>query len=68
MHTTSTSQDHLYNHYVKPSPPARNQFGGIAKKLSFKESFAAFESNKSAEEIIEEIRNARISTRKIEDL
>lgn len=36
------------------------------KKSSFKKAFGAFDSKKSAEEIIEEIRNSRISTRQIE--
>ena len=36
------------------------------KKSTFKKAFGAFESNKSAEEIIEEIRNSRVSTRQIE--
>ena len=36
------------------------------KKSSFKKSFGAFESEKSAEEIIDEIRNSRISNRQIE--
>ena len=36
------------------------------KKSSFKKSFGAFDSEKSAEEIIEEIRNSRVSTRQIE--
>ena len=36
------------------------------KKSSFKKSFGAFESDKSAEEIIDEIRNSRISNRQIE--
>ncbi len=36
------------------------------KKSSFKKAFGAFDSSKSAEEIIEEIRNSRVSTRKIE--
>ncbi len=36
------------------------------KKSSFKKSFGAFDSKKSAEEIIEEIRNSRVSTRQIE--
>ena len=36
------------------------------KKSSFKKSFGAFESKKSAEEIIEEIRDSRVSTREIE--
>lgn len=36
------------------------------KKSSFKEAFGAFESEKSAEEIIEEIRSSRVSTRQIE--
>ena len=38
------------------------------KKSSFKKSFGAFDSKKSAEEIIEEIRNSRVSTRQIESL
>ncbi|KOS07142.1 hypothetical protein AM493_14660 [Flavobacterium akiainvivens] len=37
------------------------------KKGSFKKAFGAFESDKSAEEIIEEIRSSRVSTRQIED-
>jgi hypothetical protein len=36
------------------------------KKSSFKKSFGAFDSKKSAEEMIEEIRNSRVSTRQIE--
>ena len=36
------------------------------KKTSFKKAFGAFDSKKSAEEIIEEIRNSRVSTRQIE--
>jgi len=36
------------------------------KKSSFKKSFGAFDSKKSAEEIIEEIRNSRVSARQIE--
>lgn len=36
------------------------------KKSSFKKAFGAFVSTKSAEEIIEEIRNSRVSTRQIE--
>ena len=36
------------------------------KKSSFMKSFGAFESSKSAEEIIEEIRNNRVFDRKIE--
>ncbi|MFY7888095.1 MAG: hypothetical protein ACOVOW_04255 [Spirosomataceae bacterium] len=36
------------------------------KKTSFKQAFGAFESSKSAEEIIEEIRSSRVSTRIIE--
>ena len=38
----------------------------ITKKSSFKKSFGAFDSKKTAEDIIEEIRNSRISTRLIE--
>ncbi len=36
------------------------------KKSSFKKAYGAFESKKSAEEIIEEIRSSRVSTRQIE--
>ncbi|MFT4062403.1 MAG: hypothetical protein QM642_08615 [Edaphocola sp.] len=36
------------------------------KKSLFKKAFGAFQSKKSAEEIIEEIRNSRVSTRQIE--
>jgi len=36
------------------------------KKSSFKKAFGAFDSKKSAEEIIEEIRNSRVSTRQTE--
>jgi hypothetical protein len=36
------------------------------KKSTFKKAFGAFDSKKSAEEIIEEIRNSRVSTRQIE--
>tara|TARA_R110002124_G_scaffold240592_1_gene405850 strand:+ start:539 stop:787 length:249 start_codon:yes stop_codon:yes gene_type:complete len=36
------------------------------KKSSFKKAFGAFESSKSAEEIIEEIRESRVSNRQIE--
>lgn len=36
------------------------------KKSTFKKAFGAFESKKSAEKIIEEIRSSRISTRKVE--
>jgi len=36
------------------------------KKSSFKKAFGAFDSEKSAEKIIEEIRNSRVSTRQIE--
>ena len=36
------------------------------KKPSFKKAFGAFDSKKSSEEIIEEIRNSRVSTRQIE--
>jgi hypothetical protein len=37
-----------------------------SRKSSFKKAFGAFDSKKSAEEIIDEIRNSRISTRQIE--
>jgi len=37
------------------------------KKSSFKEAFGAFESEKSADEIINEIRNSRVFTRQIEE-
>ncbi len=36
------------------------------KKSLFKNAFGAFDSKKSAEEIIKEIRNSRVSTRQIE--
>lgn len=36
------------------------------KKSSFKKAFGAFDSKKTAEEIIEDIRNSRVSTRQIE--
>jgi hypothetical protein len=36
------------------------------KKSSFKKAFGAFDSKKTAEEIIEEIRKSRVSTRQIE--
>ena len=37
-----------------------------AEKSSFKESFGAFESEQSAEEIIDDIRNSRVATRQLE--
>ena len=37
------------------------------KKSSFKEAFGAFESKKSADEIINEIRSSRTFTRQIEE-
>ncbi len=36
------------------------------KKSSFKKAFGAFDSKKSAEEIIQEIRSSRVSSRQIE--
>jgi hypothetical protein len=36
------------------------------KKSSFKKAFGAFDSKKSAEEILQEIRSNRVSTRQIE--
>ena len=36
------------------------------KKSSFKKAFGAFDSKKSAEEIIEELRNSRVFSRQIE--
>jgi hypothetical protein len=36
------------------------------KKSSFKKAFGAFDSKKSAEKIIKEIRSSRVSTRKTE--
>ena len=36
------------------------------KKSAFKKSFGAFDSKKSAEDIIEEIRKSRVSSRQIE--
>lgn len=38
------------------------------KKSSFKEAFGAFQSEKSADEIINEIRSSRTFTRQIEDI
>lgn len=38
------------------------------KKSSFKKAFGAFDSKKSAEEIIEDIRSSRVSKRKTESL
>ncbi|MEO7308769.1 MAG: hypothetical protein ABIX01_00110 [Chitinophagaceae bacterium] len=38
------------------------------KKNVFKKSFGAFESEKSADEIIEEIRNSRVFNRRIESV
>jgi hypothetical protein len=38
------------------------------KKSSFKKSFGAFESQKSAEELIDEIRSSRSFNRKIEEI
>lgn len=38
----------------------------IDKKSNFKKAFGAFDSKKSAEEMIEDIRNSRVSTRQIE--
>lgn len=38
----------------------------INKKSSFKKAFGAFDSEKTAEEIIEEIRSSRVSTKQIE--
>lgn len=37
-----------------------------SKKTLFKKAFGAFDSKKSAEEIIEEIRDSRVSIRQIE--
>ncbi len=38
------------------------------KKSSFKKAFGAFQSEKSADEIINEIRSSRIFTRQIEEI
>ena len=38
------------------------------KKSTFRKAFGAFESKRTAEEIITEIRNSRMSTRQIEPL
>lgn len=38
------------------------------RKSSFRKAFGAFVSDKSADEIIEDIRNSRVSTRQIETL
>jgi hypothetical protein len=40
--------------------------GPANKKSSFKKAFGAFDSKKTAEEIIGEIRSSRVSTRQIE--
>jgi len=40
----------------------------INKKSSFKNSFGAFESDKDADQIINDIRNSRTFTRQIEDI
>lgn len=37
-----------------------------AKRTSFKKAFGAFESKKTADEIIKEIRDSRVSNRQIE--
>jgi len=37
------------------------------KKSFFKKAFGAFESKKNAEEIIDEIRSSRVTTRQIEE-
>ena len=36
------------------------------RKSTFKEAFGAFDSKKTAEQIVDEIRSSRVSTRKIE--
>ena len=38
------------------------------KKSNFKKAFGAFDSKNTAEEIIEDLRKSRVSTRKIESL
>jgi hypothetical protein len=38
----------------------------INRKSTFKKAYGAFGSKKTAEQIIDEIRNSRVSTRKIE--
>ncbi len=38
----------------------------VKKKSTFKKAFGAFDSKKTAEEIIDEIRNSRVSKRQIE--
>jgi len=38
----------------------------VSKKTSFQEAFGAFDSDQSADEIIEEIRDSRTFTRQIE--
>lgn len=40
--------------------------GPTNKKSSFKKAFGAFDSKKTAEEIIDEIRSSRVSTRQTE--
>ncbi|MCE7061868.1 hypothetical protein [Dyadobacter sp. CY343] len=38
----------------------------VDKKTAFKKAFGAFDSKKSADKIIEEIKSSRVSTREIE--
>ena len=40
--------------------------GLTTRKSTFKKAFGAFDSKKTAEQIIDEIRSSRVSTRKIE--
>jgi hypothetical protein len=40
----------------------------VNKKTSFKKAFGAFDSKKTAEQIIGEIRNSRVSTRQMESI
>ncbi len=58
------SPDNKLDIISKLSESVKTDLGN--KKSSFKKSFGAFESEKTAEEIIEEIRGSRLFTREIE--
>ena len=58
------SPDNKLDLISKLTASVKTDFGN--KKSTFKKSFGAFVSEKTAEEIIEEIRNSRMFTREIE--
>ena len=58
------SPDNKLDLISKLSASVKSDLGD--KKATFKKSFGAFISEKTAEEIIEEIRNSRLFTREIE--